>query len=405
MPRPAVRNLVIFSDQYLWKVLRTRPASLVACWPIDDAAGTVARDAGASRLNGTHTGVALGQPGIGDGRSSGLYDGATRFTNVYSAGLALNPANEMINNGGMETAGATPPACLGWTDTVADGAVARTTAAGEFRAAGGGSAAVKVTAGATRTTKSAQNYVAIPGSQVTIVLWARGDGVNGGSWDIRDATHGAPISGVRALTTGAAFASDTYTFTVPAGCVLLSIDLYNPNAAGGWACFDDVSCKPATGYGYAGFSGSEGTLMCWPRVANAGVWTDGASRLMVKLRVDANNDLSLYRSSANNRIGFDYTAGGTYTPAVSSGNSDLGWMHWAAVWSASGNYVRIYRNGVQIGADVTGLGKWIGTLGSTTSVIGAASTVPAAVWNGWLAYPTLWNAALTAAEIQSLARV
>lgn len=41
-----------------------------------------------ARLDGTHVGVTLGQPGIGDGRTCPFYDGATDYTNIYSAALA-----------------------------------------------------------------------------------------------------------------------------------------------------------------------------------------------------------------------------------------------------------------------------------------------------------------------------
>jgi len=56
--------------------------------PMDEPSGSVAFDRSGNGRNGAYTGVALGQPGIGDGRTAPSFDGATSFNNVYSASLA-----------------------------------------------------------------------------------------------------------------------------------------------------------------------------------------------------------------------------------------------------------------------------------------------------------------------------
>lgn len=60
----------------------------IALWPMDSLSGTTARDATPNGRNGTYSGVTLGQPGIGDGKTSPLFDGVNDFCDVYSASLA-----------------------------------------------------------------------------------------------------------------------------------------------------------------------------------------------------------------------------------------------------------------------------------------------------------------------------
>lgn len=75
--------------RYFQRVLATRRANLIGYWPLWEPSGITALDiSGATGRNGTHTGVTLGQPGIGDGRTCPLYDSTTDMTDIYSAGLA-----------------------------------------------------------------------------------------------------------------------------------------------------------------------------------------------------------------------------------------------------------------------------------------------------------------------------
>jgi len=74
--------------QYIQKVLATNP---IALWVQDEKQGNVAYDMVSGRVvgaqNGTITGCTLGEPGIGDGRTSFFYDGVNDYTNIYSVAL------------------------------------------------------------------------------------------------------------------------------------------------------------------------------------------------------------------------------------------------------------------------------------------------------------------------------
>lgn len=78
---------------YTNKVLALGP---IAYWPMAEASGVVAFDATPNARNGAYTGVTLGQPGIGDGRTSASFDGATSFNNVYGASLAAAFNNQTL---------------------------------------------------------------------------------------------------------------------------------------------------------------------------------------------------------------------------------------------------------------------------------------------------------------------
>ena len=66
---------------YSTKVLSYNP---IAYWPLWEASGGVAECLVNSAQNGAYTGVTLGQPGIGDGRTCPLFDGATGFVDVFT---------------------------------------------------------------------------------------------------------------------------------------------------------------------------------------------------------------------------------------------------------------------------------------------------------------------------------
>jgi hypothetical protein len=151
------------------------------------------------------------------------------------------------------------------------------------------------------------------------------------------------------------------------------------------------------------FNGAEGTLLLWFKVASSGVWTDGVNRRLITLQVNASNRILLERAAANGQLDWTYSAGGTAKGRSKTGLSATGWICIAETWSKSADQVIAYYNGVREGAILTGLGTFAGSLASTTTVIGAASTVPVAVWSGMIAHIALGNTALSATQIATLA--
>src|SRR3990167_8345772 len=133
---------------------------------------------------------------------------------------------------------------------------------------------------------------------------------------------------------------------------------------------------------------TEFTIHGWIRVSGSSVWTDGVQRRFIIIQVDANNLIQILKQSTNNTITWQYFAGGTNTNRSQAGNSSTDWIPIGIVVSASGNYMRIYANGIQVGADQT-VGTWVGT--PVVMIIGAGSTTPTTVMDGTLAHVAIFT--------------
>lgn len=72
-------------QSYIEKVVGYGP---IAYWPLNEASGLVANCLVNPLQNGVYTGVTLGQPGIGDGNTCPLFDGANDYVNVMTATFA-----------------------------------------------------------------------------------------------------------------------------------------------------------------------------------------------------------------------------------------------------------------------------------------------------------------------------
>jgi hypothetical protein len=113
--RPHLLLPVLFGQTYQRKILNLFGASMIAYWPLWEPSGSIANDISGNARNGSYTGVTLGQPGIGDGHTCPLFDGAADLVNVYSAGLAgafSGAAGSLMAWGKVSGAGV-------WTDGVA----------------------------------------------------------------------------------------------------------------------------------------------------------------------------------------------------------------------------------------------------------------------------------------------
>ena len=74
---------------YANRTLATEPSDLIGYWPLWEASGVIADNyEGTAARDGGYVGVTLGQPGIGDGNTCPLFDGANDYVDNYSASLA-----------------------------------------------------------------------------------------------------------------------------------------------------------------------------------------------------------------------------------------------------------------------------------------------------------------------------
>jgi hypothetical protein len=70
-------------NDYIHRVLHTRPGNLIAYWPLDENTNTRAHDLSGNGLHVAATGVDWSQPGIGDGRTAPYFDGVNDYINIY----------------------------------------------------------------------------------------------------------------------------------------------------------------------------------------------------------------------------------------------------------------------------------------------------------------------------------
>lgn len=144
------------------------------------------------------------------------------------------------------------------------------------------------------------------------------------------------------------------------------------------------------------FNPLKGTMFCWAKMANAGVWTDGVSRILFEIGVDANNRIFFNKSAANNRFDMFYNAGGVSKQIVKSSFSPMDFFSMALTWDKVADQVKSYIGGVQNGATLTGLGVWVGALAAGFTAI--ADFNSAGSGNNHLgleAHVAVWNEVLT----------
>jgi hypothetical protein len=154
----------------------------------------------------------------------------------------------------------------------------------------------------------------------------------------------------------------------------------------------------------AAFGYMEGTISVWARVANAGVWTDAATRWIINFAVNSSNLVRIGRDGTNNLISFRYRANGTTQLINNIAINTTDWFHVALTWSRTANLVTAYTNGSLTGTVSGTMQNWVGLLAADQTCMGAQNTTPAFVWSGYIAHAAHWNRPLQAKEITRLAR-
>ena len=150
------------------------------------------------------------------------------------------------------------------------------------------------------------------------------------------------------------------------------------------------------------FSGAEGTLMAWFKMANVGVWTDSTFRRILYLVVDGNNRIQLSKQNTNNNFLFQTNAGGTERDQAHTPYSETDWFHATITWSVTNSEMVGFIDGVEVVTENISLGTWVGT---PDFFIGANDSTPTLVHNGWLAHIALWDSVVSDADILALATV
>lgn len=153
----------------------------------------------------------------------------------------------LIGNGNFETLGG------GGADVFASwveqGAVGDVVASATSHS---GAYAARLTGGAGGAGEVWAMIAVSPGQQMHLEFWARGDGAVAGNYRVVDETNSADI--IAYTSTGVAGATYTLVevdFTIPAGCVYISVRLIYPGLGGTYAYFDDVSLTDILDHSYS----------------------------------------------------------------------------------------------------------------------------------------------------------
>lgn len=267
-------------------------------------------------------------------------------------------------------------------------------ATGWFRGDGSGTAAPRVNAGGSftidgtnSTTWQYFDFTGIP-TGTNLILYAINTTVNGqyAQFDDISVTEidpliGRPTNGVTLGTASGGHLSSAYSFDGTND----NVNIYSSDLNGA-------------------FNPNEGTVVAWVKVSGVGVWTDSTNRFIFSTSADANNLVSLIKISTANTLQLRYWSGTgsnniTISSTAAGGITD--WIQVVLTWSKAADQVKAYINGAQVGTTQTGLGTWVGNMGTTTTVIGAQATT-GNYWSGLINDVRLYNSALSATDIANL---
>lgn len=155
----------------------------------------------------------------------------------------------------------------------------------------------------------------------------------------------------------------------------------------------------------AAFDKDEGSMSCWVKVFNAGVWTDGLERYAFAVRNNWTNKAQFFKDVVNNRV---YWHRGTTGDISSVLNPAMGgytdWFHVGMTWSVLANEMKAFLNGPQEGSTQT-ISSWTDALAADECNIGSKDQVPSSPWLGWVAHYAIWDTIVTPAQMLALASV
>lgn len=122
-------------------------------------------------------------------------------------------------------------------------------------------------------------------------------------------------------------------------------------------------------------------------------WPASGSDNAVRFLVDANNFVDIF--AGINTLVYRHVGGGTTRQITKSSVTTTNWIVPGITWAST---MKAYYNGAQEGATQTGAGTIVGNLASNGAIIGASSTSPGNVWEGYLAYVLLLFGEASAAD-------
>jgi hypothetical protein len=166
-------------------------------------------------------------------------------------------------------------------------------------------------------------------------------------------------------------------------------------------------CDIYTATFIGGFDKTLGSYSVWIKPTDVGVWSDTTLRgILVNQYITASNLIQITKPSGvanDDKIIFTYQQGANIKTVLTPAQNGTDWIHLGLTWTIAGDELKAYLNGVQTGLTQTGL--IAPTNPHNIALIGAGTTTPTNVWNGWLAHITIWNRVLSPAEMLKMGTV
>lgn len=171
-------------------------------------------------------------------------------------------------------------------------------------------------------------------------------------------------------------------------------------AAGTWDGITDYANMFSPELALA-FPKAAGTVSAWFRVANAGVWTDGQNRTILRVSSGSSSTgfLDIVKSDDNTSLTL-ILGDGVVTSVV---DSTTAWVNLIVTWDENADEGRLYWNGSLIPAfNINYVSTW--SVEPTSFAVGARfNTIFNRFFNGSLAHVAIFDRALASDEITALA--
>lgn len=155
------------------------------------------------------------------------------------------------------------------------------------------------------------------------------------------------------------------------------------------------------------FNYTQFTLSIWCKVFNAGVWTDADNRKVFAFAngLDVNHIYMAILGAAGGILESYYKAGGTADGWQETPYTPTAFFHYALECDKTGDALKLFYNGSQIGSTLSTLGTWSGVLTDGLAVIGAWNTSANTPFHGYLAHAAVFDSAIGGTAIADLATV
>jgi len=198
-------------------------------------------------------------------------------------------------------------------------------------------------------------------------------------------------SGTTALDTAGSGYHGTYVNAAPGGTGI------GDGQTG--ATFDGTGDVVTIGAAASHIDGDEGSILVWGKTA---AWTDATLRYLVRFVADSADEVQIAKGTTNNQLIFRRISTDPVSVTSTALAGSTSYFCAILTWSVSGDALKAYINGAQVGTTQTGLQTLDGTILSTKALIGAGTNAGANSWSGGIAHVAIFDRVLSGAEALSL---